>query len=144
MANATCSINNYRRYMCYSSVLFNFFAEIYSYREFLKQSVLRDLRTKYKRSALGYLWTMLHPLGMMIVITLVFSHIMNIAIKDYSVFLFSGLLAWNYFQSTTMMSLVSIRSNSRLLNHIPLPKYIFIVSIAASNLVNFFLSIVPL
>ena len=122
----------------------DFFHQIYLYREFLKQSVLRDLRRKYKRSSLGYLWTMLHPLGMMAVLAVVFSHIMKIQIKDFAIFLFAGLLAWNYFSSTVMMSLHNIRQNARLFSQIPLPKYIFIVSLACSNLVNFLLAIIPL
>lgn len=122
----------------------DFFYQIYAYREFLKQSVLRDLRTKYKRSSLGYLWTMLHPLGMMAVLAVVFSHIMKIPIKNFAIFLFSGLLAWNYFNSTVMMSLNNIRVNARLFGQIALPKYIFIISIACSNLVNFLLALVPL
>ena len=122
----------------------DFFAQVYSYREYLKQSVLRDLRTKYKRSMLGYVWTMLHPLGMMAVLALVFSHIMRIPVQHYAVFLFPGMLAWNYFNSTAMMSLGNIRANARLFGQIPLPKYIFIVSLACSNLVNFLLATVPL
>ncbi len=122
----------------------DFFYQIYAYREFLKQSVLRDLRTKYKRSSLGYLWTMLHPLGMMAVLAVVFSNIMRMPIKDFAIFLFAGLLAWNYFSSTVMMSLNNIRANSRLFSQIPLPKYIFIISLVCSNLVNFFLALIPL
>ncbi|NMC63356.1 MAG: ABC transporter permease [SAR324 cluster bacterium] len=122
----------------------DFFYQIYTYREFLKQSVLRDLRTKYKRSALGYLWTMLHPLGMMAVLAVVFSHIMRIPIKNYAIFLFAGLLAWNYFNSTVMMSLNNIRQNARLFSQIALPKYIFIISLVVSNLVNFLLALIPL
>jgi ABC-type polysaccharide/polyol phosphate export permease len=122
----------------------DFFYQIYSYREYLKQSVLRDLRTKYKRSSLGYLWTMLNPLAMMGILAIVFSHIMRIAIKDYAVFLFTGLLAWNYFNSTAVMSIANIRNNARLIGQIPVPKYLFIVSLTFSNLINFLLAIVPL
>ncbi|MFN8390805.1 MAG: ABC transporter permease [Bdellovibrionota bacterium] len=122
----------------------DFLAQMFSYREYLKQSVLRDLRTKYKRSLLGYLWTVFHPLAMMVVLSIVFSHIMKIAIKDYAVFLFAGLLPWNYFSSTAMMSIGSIRNNARLFGLLPVPKYIFIISISFSNLVNFILSLIPL
>ncbi len=122
----------------------DFFMQIFNYREYLKQSVLRDLRTKYKRSVLGYFWTMAHPLAMMTVLAVVFSNIMRMAIKDYAIFLFSGLLAWNFFSSTVMMSLGSIRNNASLFRHVPLPKYVFILSIASSNLFNFVVAIVPL
>ena len=126
------------------SLIPDFCFQIYSYREYLKQSVLRDLRTKYKRSVLGYLWTVIHPLAMMTVLAVVFSNIMKIPVKDFAVFLFTGLLPWNYFNSTAMMSLNSIRQNSRLFAQIPVPKYIFILSIAFSNLVNFVLAMIPL
>lgn len=127
-----------------SNYLVGFFSQMYLYREYLIQSVMRDLRTKYKRSVLGYVWTMLHPLAMMIIIAVVFSNIMRMPMKDYAVFLFAGLLPWNYFQSTAMMSLGSIRANARLFGQIPVPKYIFIISIAFSNLVNLALAVVPL
>ncbi len=122
----------------------DFFIQLYSYREYLKQSVIRDLRKKYKRSSLGYLWTMLHPLAMMLIISTVLSHIVGISFKDYAVFFLIGLLAWNYFNSTTMMSLSSVRENARLFGQVAIPKYIFIVSIAASNFFNYILALVPL
>ena len=126
------------------SFFFDFFLQLCSYREYLKQSVLRDLRTKYKRSALGYLWTMLHPLAMMTILAIVFSKMMRIPVKDYAVFLFAGLLAWNYFSSTAMMSIANIRVNARLIGQIPVPRYLFLVSVTISNLVNLLLAIAPL
>lgn len=122
----------------------DFFVQLYGYREYLRQSVLRDLRTKYKRSFLGYLWTMLHPLGMMAVLAVVFSQVMRIPVEHYAVFLFAGLLPWNYFNSTVMMSLNNIRANARLFGQVAVPKYIFIISLVFSNLVNFYLSVIPL
>lgn len=121
-----------------------FFAQLYQYREYLQQSVIRDLRKKYKRSALGYIWTMLHPLGMMLVIGTVLSHLMGVPFKDYAVFFLIGLLAWNYFNSTALMSLHTIRSNARLFGQVALPSYIFVVSLVLSNLVNYLLASVPL
>lgn len=125
-----------------SSSFFGFFAQSYHYREYLKQSVLRDLRTKYKRSVLGYVWTMLHPLAMMTVLAIVFSGIMKL--DDYAVFLFTGLIPWNYFNSTSLMSLHTIRSNARIFGQVPVPKYIFVVSLLCSNLTNLLFSIIPL
>ncbi len=122
----------------------DFFYQLFSYREYLVQSVQRDLRTKYKRSVLGYLWTMLHPLAMMAILSIVFANIMRMEIKDYAVFLFCAILPWNFFSSTVMMSLGSIRANSKLFSQIPVPKFIFSVSILCSNLFNYMLAIVPL
>lgn len=120
-----------------------FFRSIFDYREYLKQSVARDLRKKYKRSALGYLWSMLNPLFMMIVLTIVFSNIMT-RVETYSVFLFAALLPWQYFSSVINGSLTSIRGNMKIIEQVPIPKFIFMVSEAASGLVNYLLSLVPL
>lgn len=125
-------------------LLVDFFVSLFEYRDFLKQSVSRDLKNKYKRSKIGYFWTVLHPLAMMTVLAVVFSRIMGMPTKDYAGFLFCGLLPWNFFSSTTLMSLHSIRNNARLFGQVPIPKYIFVVSIACSNLFNLAVSIIPL
>lgn len=125
-------------------LLTNFCSQLFAYREYLVQSVARDLRKKYKRSTLGYLWTMLHPLGMMAILSVVFANIMRVPTADYAIFLFSGILAYNFFSSTVMMSLGSIRANARLFSQIPVPKFIFILSIVFSNLFNYFVALVPL
>lgn len=118
--------------------------QTYGYREFLKQSVLRDLRVKYKRSALGYVWTMLNPLVSMAVLAIVFSALLRIQIDNYALFLFCGLLPWNYLSSTIITSLDAIRNNSRIFSQVPVPKSIFVLSIAMSNCVNLLLALVPL
>lgn len=87
---------------------------------------------------------MLHPLGMMLIIGTVLSHLMHVPFKDYSVFFLVGLLAWNYFNSTALMSLHSIRGNAKLFGQIAVPKYIFVISMVASNFVNYLLALVPL
>ncbi|HMO02634.1 MAG TPA: ABC transporter permease [Oligoflexia bacterium] len=125
-------------------LLIDFFAQAYSYRHYLVQSVRRDLAKKYKRSSLGYVWTMLHPLAMMLIMSFVMSHVVRVQMKDYAVFFLAAVLPWNYFNSTSMMSLNSIRANAKLFSQIPIPKYLFILSISASNLVNFLLALVPL
>ncbi len=121
-----------------------FFSSLFRYREYLKQSVARDLRRRYKRSVLGYLWSMLNPLFMMIILTLVFSEIMRIQVENYSVFLFVALLPWQYFSQTIEGSLDSVRGNINIIDHVPIPKYIFALSVAFSNLANFLLALIPL
>lgn len=125
-------------------LLTEFFHNIYRYREYLKQSIARDLRKQYKRSALGYVWSMLNPLLMMLILAVVFSSIMKQRAEDYAVFLFCGMIPWGYFSSTVNGSLGTIRANARIMDQVPVPKYIFPLSIAVSNLATFFLSLVPL
>lgn len=122
----------------------DFFISIWAYREYLKQSVARDLRKMYKRSVLGYFWSMLHPLGMMIILTIVFTNIMRNPVENYSVFLFSAMLPWQYFNRTLNESLGSIRGNMNIISQVPVPKYIFVVSSAFSNMANFLLALLPL
>lgn len=120
------------------------FQDMYAYREYLKQSVARDLRKQYKRSYLGYFWSMLNPLMMMIILAVVFSSIMRQNIEDYAVFLFTGMITFAYFGGTNNQSLGTIRANARIIDQVPVPKYIFPLSIAFSNMATFLFSLVPL
>lgn len=126
------------------SLLTDFVADMYRYREYLKQSVARDLRRRYKRSVLGYVWSMLNPLLMMIILAVVFSSVMRQNIENYAVFLFTGMLPFTYFSSTCIGSLSTIRSNAKIIDQIAIPKYIFPLSMGISGLVDFLLSMLPL
>ena len=130
--------------MSQAFLLTDFFGNIYRYREYLKQSVARDLRKRYKRSVLGYLWSMLHPLFMMVILAVVFSNIMRFEMQDYAVFLFTGMIPWSYFSLTALGALGSIRANASIIDQLPVPKYIFPLSLGFSNLANLFLSLAPL
>jgi ABC-type polysaccharide/polyol phosphate export permease len=122
----------------------DFFSSLYNYREYLKQSVSRDLKKKYKRSALGYIWSMLQPLLMMTILAVVFSNIMGTRMEDYPVFLFCGMIVWDYFSACVNGSMGTIRGNMSIISQVPVPKYLFSLSTAMSSFVNFFLSLVPL
>lgn len=124
-------------------ILTYFLSAIVDYRQYLIQSVARDLRRKYKRSSLGYLWSMLNPLFTMIVMTVVFSQLFP-RIQHYSVFLFSALLGWQYFNMTVKSSTGAVLTNMKIVEQVPIPKFLFIISIACSGMVNFMLSLVPL
>lgn len=74
--------------------------EIWDYRQMIISLVKRDLRGRYKGSALGFLWTFLNPLLQLVVYTFVFSTIMRAGIEDYYLFLFVTLVPWTYFASS--------------------------------------------
>src|SRR5437867_3419574 len=77
--------------------------ELLRYRDLVVQLVSRDLRTRYKRSVLGFAWTMLNPLLMLIVFTVVFSNLFRPDLPRYPLYLLSAQLLWNFFaQSTTL------------------------------------------
>jgi ABC-2 type transport system permease protein len=114
------------------------------YRDLLWSLVQRDLTVRYKRSVLGFLWTMLNPLLIMLVMTIVFSTIFNFSIEHYAVYLLSGMLLWNFYSQGTMMAMNNLVWAGGLVNKIYIPKSVFIVSAILVGLVNFLLALIPL
>lgn len=110
----------------------------------LKTLVSRDFKTKYKRSALGVLWSFLNPLLTMLVLYLVFSTLFKSSIENYPVYLLSGLVCWNFFSEATTMCLTSITGNAPLITKVYVPKYIYPVSRTVSSLINFLFALIPL
>jgi ABC-type polysaccharide/polyol phosphate export permease len=86
---------------------------------------------------------MLNPLLMMLVLTAVFSSMMQRDVEHYPVFLFSAMLPWTFFSTTLQGSLRSISRNAKIFGQIPVPKYLFILSLTLSNLYNFIITLLP-
>jgi ABC-type polysaccharide/polyol phosphate export permease len=117
--------------------------EIYNYRFLIVQMVRRDILTRYKRSFLGVAWTMLNPLGTMLVLSVVFSSIFSTT-KDYPVYVLTGILAWNFFSKSTNAAMNNMVWGGTLLRRIYLPPTAFSVSAIGTEIVNLLLSLVPL
>ncbi len=118
--------------------------ELLRYRSLLKSLVQRDLTVRYKRSALGFLWTMLNPLLIMLVMTIVFSRFFQFSIQHYPVYLLAGLLLWNFFAQSTTVAMNNLVWAGGLINKIFIPKSVFILSAVFVGLVNLLLSLIPL
>ena len=114
------------------------------YRNLIIQLVRRDILTRYKRSVLGVAWTMLNPLGTMIVMTVVFSRAFGIHEKGYAAYVLSGLMAWTFFSQTTNAAMVNLVWGGSLLNRIYVPRTVFAVSAMGTGLVNMLISLIPL
>ena len=127
------------------SVIFEELREIIKYRYLILQLVRRDVLTRYKRSFLGVAWTMLNPLGMMLVWTIAFSQIFKSAsLPSYPAYVLNGLLAWTFFSQTTTAAMVNMVWGGGLLNRIYLPRVSFAVAAMGTGLVNIALSLIPL
>lgn len=113
------------------------------YRDLIVQLVYRDIVARYKRSILGVLWTMLNPLGTMLIITVVFSEFFQ-TLENYSIYVLSGLIAWNFFAQTTIAVMQQTVWGSSLFQRIYLPRTTFTVAAVGTGLVNFLLSLLPL
>src|SRR5207245_10704490 len=78
--------------------------EVVRYRSLLRDLVARDLKVRYKRSALGILWTMLNPLLLMIIFTIVFAHILRVTVDHFTVYFLSAFVLCNFFAQATPWS----------------------------------------
>jgi ABC-2 type transport system permease protein len=117
--------------------------EILRYRNLLVQLVRRDILTRYKRSVLGVAWTMLNPLGTMIVLTIAFSSVFG-GTRAYAAYVLSGLIVWTFFSLTTNAAIVNLVWGGSLLRRIYIPPTSFAISAIGTGLVNMVLSIIPL
>lgn len=120
------------------------FEEIRRNRELIWALAIKELQVRYKRSVLGFLWALLNPLFMMIILTIVFSTVMRIAVKQYAVFLLSTLLPWTFFSQALSYAVDSIVGNADLLKKIYVGKSVFPLAAILSNIINFLLSMIPL
>jgi len=119
-------------------------AKLFRYRDLLWTLVARELKVRYRRSAIGFLWTMLQPLLTMLVLTAVFSAVFRFNIQNYPVYALAGIMFWNFFSQSVTTSMNSLRSNARLLTKIPVPKAVFPLATVISGLINLLFAMVPL
>lgn len=117
--------------------------DVIQYRDMVFQFVRRDIVARYKRSVLGVFWTMLQPLGMMIVMTIVFSTLF-IRVEGYAAYLLSGLITWIFFAQTTSAALQLMESSSTLSRKIYVPHTAFPISSTLTGVINLSISMVPL
>ena len=118
--------------------------DLMRYRTLLGRLIHRDLTVRYKRSVIGFFWTMLHPLILMTILTFVFSTIFRFDMKNYAVYLFAALIGWNYFSQTVIEAMGSIRWNGSLMKQIRVPRTIFVIASTIAGLVHMALALVPL
>ncbi len=112
-----------------------------SYKDLIEELVKRDIKLKYRRSFLGYLWTILQPLLIMIVMTIVFSTILGKGIENYPVYLFSGRMLFDFMKTGTNSAMKSVTKNASLIEKVYIPKYIFTFSTVTSSMIDTALSI---
>ncbi len=95
------------------------------YYYLLVNLVQRDLKVKYRRSALGFLWSFLNPILMMLIMAAVFMYMFRFQIEYFPVYLLSGQLMFNFFNAATSTAMTSIVGYSGLIKKVYIPKYIF-------------------
>ncbi|MBI2862522.1 MAG: ABC transporter permease [Chloroflexi bacterium] len=120
-------------------------AELVQYRELLKNLVLRDLKVRYRNSALGFLWSLGHPLLMMLVFTLVFTIMMpNNQIRYFPLFILIGLLPWNFCSASVTGGVRSLVSHEALIKKAYFPRALIPMGTVLANTVHFLLALIVL
>lgn len=109
---------------------------LYNYRDLIKQLVKKDIKLKYRRSFLGYVWSILNPLLIMCVMVLVFSKIFRFDIENYPAYLIIGQTLFSFMTESTNLAMMSISDNASLLKKVYVPKYVFTLAKVTSSMVN--------
>jgi len=115
--------------------------ELYKFRSLIQSLVVRELKARYRGSVLGFLWSFLNPLLLMLVYALVFSIYFRFGMDHYVVFLISGLLPWLWFASSLQEASVSIVAGGNLIKKVLFPAEVLPIVVVFSNFVNFVLSL---
>ncbi len=102
--------------------------------------VSRDLIIKYRRSFLGFFWTILHPLALVGIFYVVFKVILKISIPHYITFLLSGIIPWTFFSISIIEGTETLNGNSALLTKVPVPPQVFPLVACITNFVTFWLA----
>lgn len=125
--------------------------EALRYRDLVRALVSRDLKVRYRRSTLGFVWTMLQPLLMMLVLRTVFSKVFQEKVdnttevlNNFPVYALAGILFWNFFSQSIVASMNSLRGNAQLLQKLPVPKAVFPIATVLSGVLNLLFALVPL
>lgn len=119
---------------------------IWEFKYLIYNLVLRDLKVKYKGTTLGFLWSLLNPLLMLAVYTIVFKYLIGPKVENFTIFLFSALLPWTFLSSAIAMGSGSITENANLVKKVYFPREVLPLSVVLVNLFHFsltFLVLIP-
>jgi lipopolysaccharide transport system permease protein len=116
--------------------------ELWSYRELVWVMIVRDIKVRYKQTVMGVAWALIQPLTMMLIFTLIFGKLAKIPSDGYPypIFVFSGLLAWNFFSSSVSSAGMSLVGSSNLVSKVYFPRIIIPISSIGVSLVDFSIS----
>lgn len=105
--------------------------------DFLAAMTSREIKTRYKHASLGFLWIIFYPLAQMLIMGFIFKFFIPLKIDNYFLFLFAGLLPWNFFNSSILQATPTIVYKRQLIQKANFPKELMILSIVMSNLIHF-------
>lgn len=118
--------------------------ELYTYRYAIYHFVNSNLRARYRRSAIGFFWSLLNPLFTMTILSIVFSTIFKNPLANFSIYIFSGSLPWAMIFNSMMNGALTLVISERYLKKIYIPRLVFPIVVVSVELVNFLLSLISM
>ncbi len=118
--------------------------QIFKYKFFIVNGIRRDIEVKYKRSYLGFLWTILNPISQILIYSIIFSHLMKSKVGGfdgeygYAIFLCLGIIPWTFFSELLLRTTNVFIDNAHLIKKVSIPKFVFPIICLGSSLFNFF------
>jgi ABC-2 type transport system permease protein len=106
--------------------------------------VARDVKIKYRKSVLGVLWTILNPLLMMTILSIVFSNLFKFDVENYALYILAGQIIFGFYSEATSASMTAILGNASLIKKVYIPKYLFVFSRIISGSINILSSVCAL
>lgn len=114
------------------------------FKPLLGELIARDIKIKYRKSVLGVLWTLLNPLFMMIILSVVFSNLFKFDVENFPLYILSGQVVFTFFNAATTSAMTSIISSASLIKKVYVPKYLFVVANIFSGVINLMASFTAL
>ncbi|MBN2406693.1 MAG: ABC transporter permease [Elusimicrobia bacterium] len=110
--------------------------KIAGYTDLIRNLIVTDMKLMYKNTLLGFMWTLVYPFVLMVVLYAVFSRSMRGEVDHYAMFLLSGIVFWGFFSAGTTKALSSISDNMDVIRRINFPRIILVISASLASLVN--------
>ena len=118
--------------------------ELWRFRELVLIWASRNIKLRYKKSVLGILWTLIEPLMLMVILTVVFSTLFRFQIERYPIYLLSGLLVFDFFSRTTVQIIEETVASQGLASRVYVPRTVFAVATVLTYLTNWAIALIPL
>jgi len=120
------------------------FKELIQYRDLIRNLVRRNVTSRYKRSVLGILWTLLDPLFTMLVMAFVFSALFENALPRFSLFLLTGIVIWNFITQSSTQAIAELMYGGSLMNQVYMPRSVYAIAAIGTGLANLGFAMIPL
>jgi len=122
-------------------MIYAYCKQLYRYRGLIAALAAKEVKVRYKSAALGWVWSLLHPLLLMIIFSIVFTCVFNMHIDKFPVFLLSALLPWFFFSFSLQNSTTAVVDNAGLIKKAYFPYEVIPLAIVAAQLFNFLISL---